>query len=159
MGSARGAVLSPPRAASSPVVSAEETPRRPRIGGDAILVDVGSLLTFYVLPVFLTGARLPFGSDAAYYVWMTKFAEHAGLGVTGFRAGSHALLAATSAGSPLDLLQSIAPLDVALEVALGLAAAALVSFVLVHQRARFVVVGIVTSAYASRVATGYLANL
>src|SRR5947208_2475978 len=42
---------------------------------------------------------------------------------------------------------------------MGPAAAALVSRVLGHQRARFVVVGVVTSAYASRMATGYLANL
>jgi hypothetical protein len=156
-------VLSPPRTDSSAIALPPASTDRSRVrvpnGIDAILVVAGSLLAFYLLPVFLTGARLPFGSDASYYVWMTRFAEHAGLGATGFRAGAHALLAATSAGSPLDLLQSIAPLDVALEVALGLAAAALVSFVLGHRRARFVVVGIVTGAYASRMATGYLANL
>src|SRR5436853_4588302 len=151
MGSARGAVLSPPWAAPSPAPPAPpETRARRGLGVDAILVVAGSLFAFYLLPVFLTGARLPFGSDAAYYVWMTRLAEHVGLAPTGFRAGSHALLAATSAGSGLDLLQAIAPLDVALEIALGLAAAALVSFVLGHQRARFVVVGIVSSAYASR---------
>src|SRR5436309_15961199 len=114
MGSARGAVLSPPRADSSPIAPTPVPTARSRVrvpnGVDAILAVVGSLLAFYLLPVFLTGARLPFGSDASYYVWMTRFAEHAGLGATGFRAGAHALLAATSAGSRPDLLQSIAPL-------------------------------------------------
>src|SRR5947208_8368831 len=112
MGSARGAVLSPPRAASAAVGPADPAPERarPRLGVDAILVVVGSLLGFYLLPVFLTGARLPFGSDASYYVWMTRLAGHSGLAGTGFRSGAHALLSATSSAGHLGLLQAIAPL-------------------------------------------------
>src|SRR5437764_12946114 len=128
MGPARGAVLSPPRAApSAAVLDDQPASTKQRLGIDAILVVVCSLLAFYLLPVFLTGARLPFGSDASYYVWMTRLAEHAGLAGTGFRAGAHALLAAGSTGTGLDLLQAIAPLDVAPAIPLGLAAAALVS--------------------------------
>ena len=54
MGSARGAVLSPPRAVSSPAVRVIDPPRRVPTGIDAILLVVGSLLAFYLLPVFLT---------------------------------------------------------------------------------------------------------
>src|SRR5438309_2818482 len=128
-------------------------------GVQAILAVVLGLLALYLAPVFLTGARLPFGSDAAYYVWMSRLAGSAGLAASGFRAGSHALLFGASSVSGVDLLRSIGPLDVALEIALGLAAAALVCTTIGFSRARFVVVGIVTSAYAARMATGYLANL
>jgi hypothetical protein len=124
-----------------------------------VLGVVAGLLALYLVPVFLTGARLPFGSDSAYYVWMTRLAAHSELAVSGFRAGSHALLFDVSSVSGVDLLRSIGPLDVALEVALGLAAGALVCATMGFTRARFIVVGIVTSAYAARMATGYLGNL
>src|SRR5438093_2690929 len=155
-----GAALLAPWVTPVPVVLPER-PDEPRVvrGFDALLVVVLSLLAFFLVPVFLIGARLPFGSDATYYVWMTRLAGHAGLAEAGFRAGSHALLLDASKWSGLDLLQAIGPLDVALEVALGLAAAALVTVTIGYSRARFVVVGVVTSAYAARMATGYLANL
>src|SRR5438105_9368814 len=128
-------------------------------GVQAVLAVVLGLIALYLTPVFLSGAKLPFGSDAAYYVWMSRLAGSAGLAASGFRAGSHALLFGVSSLSGLDLLRAIGPLDVALEVALGLAGAALVCATIGFSRARFVVVGIVTSAYAARMATGYLANL
>src|SRR5438552_1672420 len=95
-------------------------------GAQAILAVVIGLLALYLAPVFVTGARLPFGSDAAYYVWMSRLAGSAGLAASGFRAGSHALLFGVSSSSGADLLRTIGPLVVALEVALGLAAGALV---------------------------------
>src|SRR6267143_1228713 len=108
------------------LVDLRDEPISPAHGLQAILAVVLGLLALYLAPVFLTGARLPFGSDAAYYVWMCRLAGHAGLAASGFRAGSHALLFGVSSVSGVDLLRSIGPLDVALEIALGLAAAALV---------------------------------
>src|SRR5690348_10963760 len=61
-------------------------------GLQALAAVVLGLLALYLAPVFLTGARLPFGSDASYYVWMSRLAAHLGLAASGFRAGSHALL-------------------------------------------------------------------
>jgi hypothetical protein len=90
---------------------------------------------------------------------MTRLAGFAGLAPAGFRAGAHALLLGVSTVSPLSPLQAIAPLDVALEISLGLAAGALITAVVRYRRATFVTVGVLTSAFAARMATGYLANL
>ena len=102
----------------------------------AIAAVVLGLLALYLAPVFMTGARLPFGSDAAYYVWMSRLAGQVGLAVSGFRAGSHGLLLGVSSVSGVDLLRAIGPLDVALEIALGLAAAALVCVTIGFSRSR-----------------------
>ena len=154
----------PPRAPEAPEPTAapadeESHSRLSAAGVDAALVVVVSLAAFYLVPIFWTGARLPLGSDAAYYTWMTRLAGGAGLGPAGFRAGAHALLLGASSTSGLSPLQAIAPLDVALEISLGLAAAAVVTVVLGFRRATFITVGVLTSAFAARMATGYLANL
>src|SRR3954464_3053866 len=153
-----GAAASDPKA-PRPAGSTGSDSRWSAMGVDAALFVALSLAAFYLVPIFLTGARLPLGSGAAYYTWMTRLAGYAGLAPAGFRAGAHALLLGASTLSPLSPLQAIAPLDVALEISLGLAAGALVTTMMGYRRATFVVVGVLTSAFAARMATGYLANL
>src|SRR2546421_570833 len=85
-------------------------------GVQAILAVVLGLLALYLAPVFLTGAGLPVGSDAAYDAWMSRLAGRAVL------AAIAVLLA--------DRRRVSLALSVALLVAAGLAHGAFFAFAL-----------------------------
>src|SRR5438270_13603381 len=80
------------RGSGPKLVDLRDAPVPAAHAAQALLGVIAGLLALYLIPVFLIGARLPFGSDAAYYVWMSRLAAHTGLAASGFRAGSHALL-------------------------------------------------------------------
>src|SRR3954471_18491829 len=89
------AAASDPKA-PRPAGSTGSDSRWSAMGVDTALFVALSLAAFYLVPIFLTGARLPLGSDAAYYTWMTRLAGYAGLAPAGFRAGAHTLLLGAS---------------------------------------------------------------
>ncbi|MCA1727136.1 MAG: hypothetical protein LC722_05650 [Actinobacteria bacterium] len=122
-------------------------------------VVAGALLVFFLTPLLAHAWEYPVGPDAPYYLWSTRLAGEAGLSVTDFRPGLHALMLLVSGGTGLSLLQLMGALTVALAVSAGLAAAVLSERGLGRDPLRSAAIGIAAGAFTARLASGYLANL
>ena len=136
--------------------------RRPATSADGrrtfLLVAV-ALLLFFLVPLAAHAWRYPVGADVPYYVWSTRLAGDAGLSVTDFRPGLHAVLLLLSGSTGLSTLQLAGALAVAVAVSTGLAGAVLADRGLGRDPLRSAAVGISVGAYIARLASGFLANL
>ncbi|MGZ8604443.1 MAG: hypothetical protein ACXWX9_06755 [Actinomycetota bacterium] len=116
-----------------------------------------ALLAWFAWPFLAHGHRFPLGPDAPVYLWWTRLAGEEGLSVVGGRAGAPALTLVVDGALGRSVVQAVAGLEIALGVALGLAAAALV-------RARrapagWALAALLAGTFAVHLSAGYLANL
>jgi len=104
------------------------------------------------------GFRFPLGPDAPVYLWWTRLAGHDGLSAVGNRPGIPALALVLDGTLHLPLVATLAGLECAFGVAIGLGSAALVRG-MGHGRAAWLLAGVLAGTFAVHLAAGYLANL
>jgi hypothetical protein len=104
------------------------------------------------------GFRFPLGPDAPVYLWWTRLAGHDGLSAVGNRPGIPALALVLDGTLHLPLAATLAGLECAFGVTIGLSSAALVRG-MGRERAAWVLAGILAGTFAVHLAAGYLANL
>jgi len=103
------------------------------------------------------GAAFPVGPDAPVYLWWSRLATVEGLSAIAYRPGTPALSLVLEGTLGLSVVQATAALEVALGVAVGLAASALV-----RRRTSaggWALAGLLAGTFAVHLAAGYVANL
>ena len=115
------------------------------------------LFTWFLWPFVARGAAFPVGPDAPVYLWWSRLAGVEGLSAIAYRPGAPALSLVLEGTLGLSVVQATAALEVALGVAVGLAAAALV-----RRRTTaggWTLAGLLAGTFAVHLAAGYVANL
>ena len=115
------------------------------------------LLTWFLWPFVARGAAFPVGPDAPVYLWWSRLVGVEGLSAIAYRPGAPALSLVLEGTLGLSVVQATAALEVALGVAVGLAAAALV-----RRRTTaggWTLAGLLAGTFAVHLAAGYVANL
>ena len=105
----------------------------------------------------MRGAAFPVGPDAPVYLWWSRLATVEGLSAIAYRPGTPALSLVLEGTLGLSVVQATAALEVALGVAVGLAASALV-----RRRTSaggWALAGLLAGTFAVHLAAGYVANL
>ena len=105
----------------------------------------------------MRGAAFPVGPDAPVYLWWSRLAGVEGLSAIAYRPGTPALSLVLEGTLGLSVVQATAALEVALGVAVGLAASALV-----RRRTSaggWALAGLLAGTFAVHLAAGYVANL
>jgi hypothetical protein len=126
---------------------------------DAYLVSALALvlLGWFLWPFVVRGAAFPVGPDAPVYLWWSRLAGVEGLSAIAYRPGTPALSLVLEGSLGLSVVQAMAALEVALGVAVGLAAAAFV-----RRRTNaggWALAGLLAGTFAVHLAAGYVANL
>jgi len=116
------------------------------------------LFVWFLWPFVIHGFRFPLGPDAPVYMWWTRLASHDGLSAVGHRPGVPALALVLDGTLHLPLVATLAGLECALAVAIGLGSAALARG-MGRDRATWLLAGILAGTFAVHLAAGYLANL
>jgi len=115
------------------------------------------LLAWFLWPFVARGAAFPIGPDAPVYLWWSRLAGVDGLSAIAYRPGAPALSLVLEGTLGLSVVQATAALEVALGVAVGLAAA---GFVRRRTSAGgWALAGLLAGTFAGHLAAGYVANL
>jgi hypothetical protein len=122
------------------------------LGGLSVL-----LLAWFMWPFVVHDARFPLGPDAPVYLWWARLAAEEGLSVVGHRPAVPALTLVLQGALGRTVVEATAALEIALGVALGLAATALMRSR--TSRPGWALAGLLTGTFAVHLAAGYLANL
>ena len=113
---------------------------------------------WFLEPFVVHALRFPLGPDAPVYLWWTRLAAHDGLSAVGHRPGVPALALVLDGTLHLPLVATLAGLECAFGVAIGVVSAALVRG-MERGRAAWLLAGILAGTFAVHLAAGYLANL
>ena len=115
------------------------------------------MLLWFLWPFLARGHGFPVGPDIPVYLWWTRLAGAEGLSAVGHRPGVPGLSLALAGTLGRSVVETLAALEVLLGAGLGLAAAALLRGW--TSRAGWLLGGALAGAFATHLATGYLANL
>ena len=113
---------------------------------------------WFLEPFVIYRFRFPLGPDAPVYLWWTRLAGHEGLSAVGHRPGVPALALALDGTLHLPLVATLAGLECAFGVAIGVGSAALVRG-MERGRAAWLLAGVLAGTFAVHLAAGYLANI
>jgi hypothetical protein len=122
-------------------------------------VVAGTLVVVFLWPGLVSSWTVGAGPDESVYLWWTRVGMAEGLSLVGARPGISALIASIAGTIGLPLIPTVAGLQQALGVSVGIGAVALVRGRAHGGRPGWALTGLMAGIFAVHLAAGYVANL